>query len=732
MRDDRRHCLNREQKALVRCCADTDADVELDLCKPDVSTQVRTNVMHLAKHGAGYQDGAANWTAARAVEGWSTIRPYNNESEAWALMWRGIQNFTLVPEQKLGDDLAVSKVSVASAAGVIWCLCSMWLIYLSRGFCEHHWKKNRAEAKEKKEESRRVDMRRHADATTLTGDIEMQLVVDSQRSPEGASLPTADDDDALRSSSMQAAEREKAWMRRSRRPSVGTLKSVLKFKGITQSPRQRQRSTRETWSKAGCSLDRLPMSVQALILSHIGDARVLAQRATVCQWWARLHLAAAKHLEVSHQQWQHPPSLPTALCHLMPRFVQLRSIDIVAKRQGLRRGLRPSAGAAGSSHPHGVILRDASSAQMLPLGACAEDIWGVLPITYLTLRADPELIKQQRLQDHGPVHRQSSAAADQRRRWHGVAADDGAKAVVVWELRRSFLSGLARSRSLTSLDLRHAHWASAADFDGWPQNLRVLSLRSCAHMTVFPSSADRVNAMSELRSLDLSRCTALYDISALLGATGLQWCVRSAAAAAVAAAAAATCVAITCVVAGNRARALLLALPLIVYLGRLSLSGCGELSNIGPIAACKELKTLNVAHCVNVSEISGELHVSAMLKPRKASATNCCMCRCGMGSDRHALAAVHARLVRLSRRGIGGRAWVVPCAAGAGSQLHNGHSALDGAAVSGAKQPDEARGMLEAQVAHDPWRLQSGQGFGSRIAEAPAWFTRVRETFHRR
>jgi Leucine-rich repeat (LRR) protein len=119
--------------------------------------------------------------------------------------------------------------------------------------------------------------------------------------------------------------------------------------------------------------------------------------------------------------------------------------------------------------------------------------------------------------------------------------------------------------------------------------LRVASLHDSNRLAVFPGDPQE---LKELRSLDLSKCSALYDISGVMGASHLQW---------------------------------------------LDLSSCKALSNVSPIAGCSELRTLNLSVCTSLHELSA-LGVLAKLEvldlseysqlPRPQSAHSSCISPC--------------------------------------------------------------------------------------------------------
>jgi Leucine-rich repeat (LRR) protein len=119
--------------------------------------------------------------------------------------------------------------------------------------------------------------------------------------------------------------------------------------------------------------------------------------------------------------------------------------------------------------------------------------------------------------------------------------------------RRNFTRVVARSKTLTSLDLRRSTFDQIS---GWPTSLEVLCLQQCTQMEVLPGDSHTLRA---LISLDVSLCPVLYDISVLLGAASLQW---------------------------------------------LDLSGCSSLIELSPIAGCSGLRTLNLNRCFNLREVS--------------------------------------------------------------------------------------------------------------------------------
>jgi Leucine-rich repeat (LRR) protein len=420
----------------------------------------------------------------------------------------------------IDDDFSESvdwqKTVLGGSLTLSYTLCLTWVCFLSRKYCFKRYQKLEDIKREAGELQDQEEMRMYGISQGLTGDIEDQIL-----------------NQALR------------------RRSLSSL-GALRLKGLTVSPRptesaMKRRMEENQWGNPsagaprGCSLSDLPDRAKILILSHTADCANLARLSVVCKWWHALHRKAARHVDIRWSQWEESDATLDAIGHVLPSYPELLSVDIVADTPTDGCRTRPD-----PTNPEQPIL---------VVGTCAASaaLWEYASIRSLTLRAAPLMIE-------------SWIRGDLR----GRLANGGPKATgIVWHLDRNFTRAIARSKTLTSLDLRRC---SFDQITGWPSSLQLLCLRQCTQMQVLPGD---LHTLRSLVSLDVSQCPTLYDISVLLGASSLQW---------------------------------------------LDMSGCSKLSELSPIAGCSDLRSLNLNRCFNLREVSA---VGTLVKLQTLDLSSC-------------------------------------------------------------------------------------------------------------
>ena len=356
------------------------------------------------------------------------------------------------------------KIVIAGSASLAWCLCLMWVCFLGRKSMFERWEKRERKREAAVTLQEKEEMRMYGINQELTGDIEDQQMEQARRNRSLSGLAT------------------------------------LRLKGLTDSPRPTGASMKRIlngrkWGESspgapgGCSLSDLPDSAKIWILSHTADCAELARLSVVCKWWWVLHRSAASHVNIRWSKWEESNECLDAICHVLPSYQTLTSVDIVADEP--KEGCRTKPDPTNLAQPTLVVGTCAASAAL----------WEYASIKSLTLRAAPRM--------YDPWGQS---------RMGGRMANAGAKSTgAVWHLDRNFTRVVARSKSLVSLDLRRSTFDQ---IPGWPVSLEVLCLQQCTRMEVMPGAS---HTLRSLISLDLSLCPALYDISVLLGAASLQW-----------------------------------------------------------------------------------------------------------------------------------------------------------------------------------------------------------------
>ena len=264
-------CLDGTQElGLVRCCADTETEV----CETD-------------RTALAYDDGS--WSEA--------------ETGSW--------NVTAYEDEEIGSNFL--QTAVAGASILSYCLCLMWVCFLSRKYCFNRFKRIDDLKREAEELKEKEEMRMYGINQELTGDIEDQQL-----------------DLALRNRSLSGL-------------------ATLRLKGLTNSPRPTESAMKRIWNGGkwgepsggapdGCSLSDLPERARIIILSHTADCEDLARLSVVCKWWYELHRRAAQHVNIRWSQWEEADECLDAICHVLPSYPELSSVDIVADepREGCR------------------------------------------------------------------------------------------------------------------------------------------------------------------------------------------------------------------------------------------------------------------------------------------------------------------------------------------------------------------------------------------------------------
>ena len=304
-------CWSRVAEANVRCCADfqftypqsigtqnagTVVDPAHGYCKTDLTNVARKSIEDVAK-------AAANWT-------WTPHELPHNFSSNW----------TMVTDEKYRVADA-GKTTVVSASLLVWCICTGWCIYMSRGACEKYYTQRKDKTRITKQRNTEQAAAEHASEAALTGDIEDQM------------------EDHMR---FAAADRTR---RESFRLDPAEVRRLL---GVHEVPRKWMRrgsaQALTPWP-AECSLSYLPDTVKERILSFAGDASFLAKTCVVCKWWAELHTKAVRYVEATHVQWERPSAAVgqgASLVDVLQRYTSVQGIEIVAELPRLRHGLKPS------------------------------------------------------------------------------------------------------------------------------------------------------------------------------------------------------------------------------------------------------------------------------------------------------------------------------------------------------------------------------------------------------
>lgn len=462
-------------------------------------------------------------TETEQCESDRTELAYNDGSWEEAGSW----NVTAY-EADYSESVDWQKTVISGSLTLSYCLCLTWVCFLSRKYCYKHYKKIEDLKREAEESHEKEQMRMYGISQGLTGDIEDQQL-----------------NQALRRRSLSGL-------------------ATLRLKGLTRSPRPSESATKrrfngKQWGDPsagaphGCSLSDLPDRAKILVLSHTADCADLARLSVVCKWWRELHRKAARHVNIRWSQWEESDATLDAIGHVLPSYPELVSVDIVADAP--TDGCRTQPDPANPEQP------------ILVVGTCAASaaLWEYASIRSLSLRAAPLMMEWW-------AHKGL----------RGRAAHGGPKATgTVWHLDRNFARVIARSKTLTSLDLRRSTFDQIT---GWPSSLQLLCLQQCTHMEVLPGDS---HTLRSLVSLDVSLCPMLYDVSVLLGASSLQW---------------------------------------------LDLSGCSRLSELSPIAGCSDLRALNLNRCFNLREVSAvgtliKLEILDMSScPLVDSISNLCAC----------------------------------------------------------------------------------------------------------
>lgn len=417
--------------------------------------------------------------------------------------WEETGSWNLTAYEEDYATVNVAQTVVAGSVTFSYLLCLAWVCFMGRKCCLERYRKSeqlRREADELQQQlQEKEEMRVYGINQGLTGDIEDQQL--------GHAL---------------------------RQRSLSTL-STLRLKGLTTSPSSKTNAVGQRdgsqWANPsagaprGCSLSDLPDRAKILILSHTADCAELARLSVVCKWWHALHRTAARHVNIRWSQWEESDATLDAIGYVLPSYSELMSVDIVADAP--RDGCRTKPDPTNADQP------------ILVVGTCAASaaLWEYASIRSLTLRAAPLMIESW---CQGPGG--------------GRVANGGPKSTgTIWHLDRNFSRVIARSRTLTSLDLRRSTFDQIT---GWPSSLELLCLQQCTQMEVLPGD---LHTFRSLVSLDVSLCPMLYDVSVLLGAASLQW---------------------------------------------LDLSGCSRLCELSPIAGCSNLRSLNLNRCFSLREVS--------------------------------------------------------------------------------------------------------------------------------
>eukprot|EP01052_Picozoa_sp_SAG31_P019432 SAG31_NODE_1415_length_8443_cov_6.910986_3_plen_1063_part_00 len=436
--------------AVTKCCADT----EVIDCKPDWY----------------------NWTVD-AAGSWS--------------------NYTQAVED---DDFEfhVGKAVTSSVGIAVWCLCSLWMCFLSCDWIKNSAKRCRSRRQRKRDERDETLMKNLSRSVAMSGDIDQQKRQLLSRTQSG--------------------------------------KEACRLQGLSMTPRSEGVKDRaaELWP-TGYSLSDVPDSIKVRVLAYAGDCRTLARLSTICKWWNNLKFQAARHLSLSAQQWKVHAN-QSAFSHAISRYSRLISVDVTT-----------AAPAVGSPTAPWVVDGNAVLDTLLKAGT----------LRGISIKASTNGTGPYDFRTHGPLWRLTPEFGRKLARSRSLKTLDFTSSVLehfaAWPLNLEVLClrgcsymqvfpGEPRSiRKLGSLDLSvctqlydlsalfgcsSLRWLNLAQCSALSNlapiagciRLETLILNRCTNL----SQVSAIGTLSALRVLDLSACHAVEDLAVLGRAWGKQ------------------------------------------------------------------------------------------------------------------------------------------------------------------------------------------------------------------